>query len=510
MSKGRQFINFEGLFEESMLGTFKVIRGFGNLADLARVSKAMTFKPTGTLGAGAQYQRDVLEWHLRDLERFLDKGDHRFFPEIVLGMWSKGDKDPVISYISRSKSAKDRRCVIRVSLKDLDAIPEGRIHRIDGNHRLEAALRFAKTQKPGASQASFQQAPFCFVVLDPDQPDTETITEAMLFNLINSKAVLLTSEHSLQVLMQTDKLTWAEDKQVYLTQRLRDAIKDWPGNFLETLGEEPLSTLHAMACGLTKSGAIYAGDAAPTKKDLRSLCDPLSELASRLKAKHEKFVLCPTFLPVAAEVYAHHSRSEAKKDVEQRKERIEQCEKWLTEFAHWFQRLGLHDLGVPVDPLVLWALFKKDFDSKARSVFIAMSFQDGKELSNVWGAVSEAIDAFNKAQPKALLEPVRVDKQSGASYQIPAKIFADIRESRLVIADLTDERPNVYCEIGYALSLGIPLILTFHKRKRGETAPWQKGNRVHFDLDAYRRIEYSDSMELRDALKVDLDAFFKI
>ena len=38
MSRGRQYIELEGLFSENVLGIFRVIRGFADLGDLAAVS----------------------------------------------------------------------------------------------------------------------------------------------------------------------------------------------------------------------------------------------------------------------------------------------------------------------------------------------------------------------------------------------------------------------------------------------------------------------------------------
>ena len=35
MSRGRQYIQFEGYFAENVLGIFRVIRGFADLRDLA-------------------------------------------------------------------------------------------------------------------------------------------------------------------------------------------------------------------------------------------------------------------------------------------------------------------------------------------------------------------------------------------------------------------------------------------------------------------------------------------
>ncbi len=142
-----------------------------------------------------------------------------------------------------------------------------------------------------------------------------------------------------------------------------------------------------------------------------------------------------------------------------------------------------------------------------------MSFADNQTLRDVRKAIDEAIQQFNAHHPNAQLFPVRVDEQGGASYEIPVRVFQDIDQSTLMIADLTDERPNVYCEVGYAMSRGIPFILTFHKKDPTVGPPWDRkdpaGNRIHFDLAAFRYVSYDNPLHLRDQLKVELDALFE-
>jgi len=168
-------------------------------------------------------------------------------------------------------------------------------------------------------------------------------------------------------------------------------------------------------------------------------------------------------------------------------------------------------MPLPADPSILWTIFKRDFDKRAGKVFIAISFSSERNLQDVGTAIDEALDRFNTEHPNTPLAPRRADKQKGASYEIPAWIFSEIDQSRLVIADLTDERPNVYCEVGYAKSKGIPFILTFHKRTPDDKPPWDResspGNKVHFDLTPYRYISYETAFDLRDKLKQELDAF---
>ncbi len=95
----------------------------------------------GMNGPGTGYQRQFDEQHVEDIKRFLSKGRYRFFPEIVLSLRSQGATDPVVSYAKKRSSPNDKTYGISVGLKALSEDGFTRIHRIDGNHRLEAAKR---------------------------------------------------------------------------------------------------------------------------------------------------------------------------------------------------------------------------------------------------------------------------------------------------------------------------------------------------------------------------------
>jgi hypothetical protein len=140
MSRGRQKVSFEGQLQENVLGTFKIIRGFTDLRDLAEVSVAIPYQGSNT-GHGTGYQRQLDDQHVEDIKRFLSKGRYRFFPEIVLSLRSSGATDPVVTYTKRRASPDDKAYRISVNLKQLRNDGGSRICRIDGNHRLETAVR---------------------------------------------------------------------------------------------------------------------------------------------------------------------------------------------------------------------------------------------------------------------------------------------------------------------------------------------------------------------------------
>jgi hypothetical protein len=513
MSRGRQTIRFEGLMHEKVLGIFTLIRGFADLGDLAEVSVAMPYQGAKN-GSGTGYQRQLDEQHVEDIKRFLSKGRYRFFPEIVLSLRSKGADDPIVTYAKRRTSTADRAYLVNVKLKALREDGFTRIHRIDGNHRLEAAKRLIDEQKRSAAFKDFSKAPFCFIVLDSDRPEDDELAEAMLFNLINSKALPIASEHSLSVLMRDDGAAaerFVEDPQVYLTRWIHDKVRAWPQGFFAAMGDAPLTRLHSAAGVMLRPDGISKATQQEMETEASHIFDPLYDLVVSLRSRHEKFVHSYAFLPIAAEVYARHTKVDHGKGSNTEAERLRRAERWLSDFSCWFDRIGAADLPIPADPSILWTIFKRDFDKRAGQVFIAMSFRDSKTLKGVYKAIKEAIGQYNAAHPNTPLSPVRIDKQEGASYEIPARVFHEIDQSRLVIADLSDEKQNVYCEVGYAKAKGIPFFLTFQK-KVGALSTRKKSkapNKVHFDLAPYHYIEYDNPLDLRDRLKKELDAWFE-
>ena len=73
-----------------------------------------------------------------------------------------------------------------------------------------------------------------------------------------------------------------------------------------------------------------------------------------------------------------------------------------------------------------------------------------------------------------------------------------IASARLVVADLTHERPNVYFELGYARGIGKTVVTCA-----------REGTQVHFDVKDWAYISYHDSRVLErrlvDRLKFEIE-----
>jgi nucleoside 2-deoxyribosyltransferase len=120
----------------------------------------------------------------------------------------------------------------------------------------------------------------------------------------------------------------------------------------------------------------------------------------------------------------------------------------------------------------------------SRDVFVIMSFEETDELEDYLAAVTEVCH-------KAGFKAVRTDSRPAVNtHQIIDSIHDQIQTCGFVIADLTNNRPNVYYEIGYARGLNKKLILTS-----------KKGQPVGFDLQGYNRVEWTGSENLKKQLK---------
>ncbi len=116
-----------------------------------------------------------------------------------------------------------------------------------------------------------------------------------------------------------------------------------------------------------------------------------------------------------------------------------------------------------------------------RRVFVAMPFNDSME--DVWQfGIYETVRRCGY-----ICE--RVDESSFVG-NIIERIREGIRGSAFVLADLTDARPNVYLEVGYAWGIEKPVILVA-----------RDGTLLHFDLAQHKCLFYKSAYRLSQDLE---------
>ena len=118
----------------------------------------------------------------------------------------------------------------------------------------------------------------------------------------------------------------------------------------------------------------------------------------------------------------------------------------------------------------------------SNQAFVAMSFE--KSLLPIWN------DAIKPAIEDAGYKALRVD-QDPHIERIDAKIISDIKDSRFIVADVTQQKQGVYFEAGFGLGLGKPVIWTVRKNDL---------ENAHFDTRQYNHIVWETPGELKEKL----------
>jgi hypothetical protein len=117
-------------------------------------------------------------------------------------------------------------------------------------------------------------------------------------------------------------------------------------------------------------------------------------------------------------------------------------------------------------------------------VFVIMPFR-GQEMTDVYSAIKDKC-------AKLGLHANRVDENVGSGFVI-REITSLIERAEFIICDLTNERPNVYYELGYAHGVGnegLDILLTA-----------KEGTILHFDIAPLRVQYYSSTEHLRKVIQ---------
>lgn len=120
-------------------------------------------------------------------------------------------------------------------------------------------------------------------------------------------------------------------------------------------------------------------------------------------------------------------------------------------------------------------------------IFVIMKFGDDVLNSAYNGVIKPLGEEFG-------YKVIRVDEIQD-SGNINQQILENIAKSKLIIADLSGEKPNCYYEAGFAHALGKEIIFSI-----------QDGNKIHFDLITNRFIIWKTEYEYRTQLRSRLNA----
>lgn len=118
----------------------------------------------------------------------------------------------------------------------------------------------------------------------------------------------------------------------------------------------------------------------------------------------------------------------------------------------------------------------------SNQAFVAMSFSP--EMNNAWKlGIKPSIEI-------AGFDPFRVDGEPH-NDRIDLRIMMEIKNSRFLIADFSQQRHGVYFEAGYALGLGIPVIWSVRSADKES---------LHFDTRQYNHIIWETNDDLKSQI----------
>src|ERR1700730_3508453 len=146
--------------------------------------------------------------------------------------------------------------------------------------------------------------------------------------------------------------------------------------------------------------------------------------------------------------------------------------------------------GQGIDAIVMGIRRDLQIDWREHDLFASAASISSPDIFVIIAASSELDPLYKEAIEPAIqgnhLNPyLMVEREPSAS--ITNEIVSRIEAAKLIVADLTHERPNCYYEVGYAQAKGKKVIFTAredHDPRKPNRNP--SDPKVHFDLDSYR------------------------
>lgn len=451
----------QGILDNSLNGQL-CIRGFANIKDLARLSEA-----------DYSYQRGLLD--RSDISDFLENQTYLFFPEVILSYKFKyrfDEKRPAPlkliqegkKYRSNVNGDNTEISVTFIKPKDVNALPikvaelrldesiEKPFHRIDGNHRLNAA------EKSNSEKVERMVIPFCILLgteyyddkglyVNDESKDFDKAIKVFFHN-INTKTIPLTSEENLKVMIDDiDNFSDKELESIFIGKYpilTRQLIKEVnPGIFKgisHILNNNYRTYFNDIFKRLLASGVSEETAVDKVVNSLQAVNQLYNDNAN-LKA-NDSFGLLTAFL------WYH----------------IQGIDKYNA-FKNWMLNNHIFEIK-EVKASSIIKIFDKLISQEIK-VFVAMPYYEGK---------SEIIEEYNKIYSDVITDIAKEKKINISLYPIMCNkgatgdqiqdIINKIKEAKIVFADITNNNANVLYEMGWARALEKKVVII--KRKNSE------------------------------------------
>ena len=475
-----------GILEKSF-GSFLCLRGFCTLGDIAKYSIS-----------DENYQRPPIDDHIDDIVQFLNNPNDLFFPEVILGVnlddfgvseaeyaWfcqevlnGQGVSRKKLGNLSVSVFAKAFKQDTGIpyiyntaSVYGFDSEEDKKLYRIDGNHRLEAAL------DPRVRQEMLTRLiPFCLVFFRDKKQYTEKA--ATIFRNINFKARPILEEHNLKIVLQQKEVfteTILNDNPAYGKHFV------WARTVLEYLEKKPSNTL---ACVYKDSVCTFLirilENIAKLNIDETVLSisiitdNDAKEFVAAMEAAIDDQRIKPMIscLPIAETLCYYKIKDQDGREYDY--------------FCSWIAKNDFSKIK-KIDVGEIISIFDEIYRDIPKQLFLARWYpQDGEEKRK-----SDArYEVMCQIAKRLKIKLIDMEHERGGTFSIRDMIDQKLPESDIFVADLTGARPNVMIEVGMALH---------HIKKERVLFFFQPSNEVPsvpFDISGFRYESIVDSAEI--------------
>lgn len=482
-------IKLSGIIDYSM-GGFLCIRGYASIEQLSQISVP-----------NEHIQRTLIEEHKGEMASFLNSGEYRFFPEVILSLnlLSANNFSDVSSFFEaiRTKSTwnkslgKYRIAVSNNTTKSPESgqsprivqighitinEKETKLLRIDGNHRLSAANEVTDNLN----------TPFCVLLFRT--PEEENQFSRAIFHNINAKQIPLKLEENLKVILESPEV-FSDTKlkndpsfgwEFYLARKASQSINFSEYPFIQALlrGTEYTYLLEEFDL-LLRNGLLNESD-----DSVKKFTDELPSIEEALQEAHLKSL--PQNLAVIGAVSFYKLTDERKHN----------------QFLYWVKENCITEApDIHMGDLI--EIFDKVYENMPKTVFMSMQFC--KETEDTYQTVKDVKETL-KRENNIDFELIKVDEHTdGYSDEIYHRITDGIQKSALIIADLSYGNKNVHHEIGYAQGLKKKVLLLY-KTRDGVDSKAEIGS----NISMHDQLRFVNQTELRPKLLKKIREFFGI
>ena len=480
-------IKLSGLLQYSM-GSFLCLRGFASFKLLSSISEP-----------NPEVQRELIETHKGEMASFLNAGEYRFFPEVILSLnltdgkthfedlglfhatlqsgqtWNKSIGDVyfnVSQNITKNVLSKfdplphiDRLNIAHIKFDEKVV----KLTRIDGNHRLSAA----------DDVATDFSVPFCLLIFQ--DPKENAQYSRAIFHNINAKQIPLNLEENLKVILSS--------QDVFSDEMLKtDPSFGWKYYLArKTIESTDFTYFPAVTTYISNAKYSFFVDLYGFLLDCKSIEANeeavnivKSQLAVIDQALVESNIAATTTNIAIIGALAYYRMTDGAK---------------YRGFLSWVKKNNIGSVeNLHITDVI--NLYNEIFEHVPKTVFLARWYpsaeHDGKEEAE---RAECRIKAMQELSSELNLNLVDLGTCTTGTFDIRKRMYEQIRECDIFVADVSGARHNVMIEIGYALKHVDTDRMVFYFQKS------EKCKAVPFDVNHLAYDEITDSAQIKTKTK---------